>query len=105
MIDPHDLLVTTRLIIVIINTLLIAAAFIFARLLFGAFPALIGFLLIAFDPFHVSVTRLAHLDGPVSSFLFLSVLAFLAYLYCGRRLLYLSQPLLGDWQYWRNCPG
>jgi len=88
-IDPHDLLVTTRLIIVIINTLLIAAAFVFARLLFGAFPALIGFLLIAFDPFHVSVTRLAHLDGPVSSFLFLSLLAFLAYLYCGRRLLYL----------------
>ncbi len=88
-IDPHDLLVTTRLIIVIINTLLIAAAFVFARLLFGAFPALIGFLLIAFDPFHVSITRLAHLDGPVSSFLFLSLLAFLAYLYCGRRLFYL----------------
>ncbi len=88
-IDPHDLLVTTRLIIVTINTLLIAAAFVFARLLFGAFPALIGFLLIAFDPFHVSVTRLAHLDGPVSSFLFLSLLAFLAYLYCGRRLFYL----------------
>jgi 4-amino-4-deoxy-L-arabinose transferase-like glycosyltransferase len=88
-IDPHDLLVTTRTIMVIINTLLIAAAFVFARLLFGTFPALIGFLLIAFDPFHISVTRLAHLDGPVSSFLFLSVLAFLAYLYCGRRLFYL----------------
>ena len=88
-VDPHDLLITTRLIMVILNTLLIAAAFVFARLLFGTFPALIGFLLIAFDPFHVSVTRLAHLDGPVSGFLFLSVLAFLAYLYCGRRLLYL----------------
>jgi MFS family permease len=88
-VDPHDLLVTTRTIMVIINTLLIAASFVFARLLFGTFPALIGFLLIAFDPFHVSVTRLAHLDGPVSSFLFLSLLAFLAYLYCGRRLFYL----------------
>jgi hypothetical protein len=88
-VDPHDLLVTTRAIMVIINTLLIAAAFVFARLLFGTFPTLIGFLLIAFDPFHVSVTRLAHLDGPVSSFLFLSLLAFLAYLYCGRRLFYL----------------
>ena len=88
-VDPHDVLVTTRVIMVIINTLLIAAAFVFARLLFGAFPASIGFLLIAFDPFHVSVTRLAHLDGPVSGFLFLSLLAFLAYLYCGRRLFYL----------------
>jgi len=88
-VDPHDLLVTTRTIMVIINTLLIAASFVFARLLFGTFPALIGFLLIAFDPFHVSVTRLAHLDGPVSSFLFLSLLAFLAYLYCGRRMYYL----------------
>jgi 4-amino-4-deoxy-L-arabinose transferase-like glycosyltransferase len=88
-VDPHDVLVTTRVIMVIINTLLIAAAFVFARLLFGTFPTLIGFLLIAFDPFHVSVTRLAHLDGPVSSFLFLSVLSFLAYLYCGRRLFYL----------------
>jgi len=80
-VNPHDVLVTTRVIMVIINTLLIAVAFVFARLLFGSFPALIGFLLIAFDPFHVSVTRLAHLDGPVSSFLFLSLLAFLAYLY------------------------
>jgi len=88
-VNPHDVLVTTRLIMVILNTLLIAAAFVFARLLFGTFPALIGFLLIAFDPFHVSITRLAHLDGPVSSFLFLSLLAFLAYLYCGRRLFYL----------------
>jgi hypothetical protein len=88
-VDPHDLLVTTRLIMVIINTLLIAAAFVFARLLFGTLPALIGFLLIAFDPFHISITRLAHLDGPVSSFLFLSLLAFLAYLYRGRRLFYL----------------
>jgi len=86
---PHDVLITTRLIMVILNTLLIAVAFVFARLLFGTFPALIGFLLIAFDPFHVSITRLAHLDGPVSSFLFLSLLAFLAYLYCGRRLFYL----------------
>lgn len=88
-VDPHDVLVTTRIILVILNTLLIATAFVFARLLFGTFPALIGFLLIAYDPFHVSVTRLAHLDGPMSSFLFLSLLAFLAYLYCGRRLYYL----------------
>ena len=62
-VNPHDVLVTTRVIMVIINTLLIAAAFVFARLLFGTFPALIGIILIAFDPFHVSVTRLAHLDS------------------------------------------
>lgn len=86
-VHPHNLLVTGRLLMVLLNTAVLAAAFLFARRLFGVLPALVGFLLIAFDSYHMAITRLAHLDGPLSSFLFLSMLAFLSYLYRGRRLL------------------
>jgi hypothetical protein len=86
-IHPHTLLVTGRLLMVLLNTALLVVAFTFARRLVGVLPALVGFLLIAFDPYHLAITRLAHLDGPLSSFLFLSLLAFLSYLYRGRRLL------------------
>jgi len=88
-VDPHDILVTSRKIMVILNSLLILGAFLLARQLFGSFPILVGFCLIAFDPFHIAITRLSHLDGPLSSFLFLSVLALLVYSFNQRRLLYL----------------
>ena len=43
-------------------------------------PALTGFLLIAFDPFHIALSRVLHLDGLLGNFMLLSVLAFLVYL-------------------------
>ena len=86
-VNPHDILVTSRTIMVFLNVLLVVAAFLFSIRLFGALPALVGFLLIAFDPFHLAITRLSHLDGPLSSFLFLSVLAFLDYLIRGRQVI------------------
>ena len=84
-IQPHDLLVTSRQLMVLLNTALLAIGFLYARRLFGDWPALVGFLLIAFDPFHSAITRLAHLDGPMGSFSLLSLLAFLSYLHAGRR--------------------
>ena len=82
---PHQILITGRLLMALLNVILLAAAFWFSRRLFGVWPALIGFLLIALEPYHVGITQLAHLDGPMSSFLFLCILAFLAYLLDGRR--------------------
>jgi 4-amino-4-deoxy-L-arabinose transferase-like glycosyltransferase len=84
-VEPHDLLVTSRQLMVLLNTALLAICFLYARKLFGNWPALVGFLLIAFDPFHSAITRLAHLDGPMGSFSFLSLLAFLGYVHAGRR--------------------
>ncbi len=46
----------------------------------GGTATFLGFWLIAFDPFHVAHSRLLHLDGLLSSFMLLSVLAFLSYL-------------------------
>ena len=84
-VEPHDILVTSRELTVLLNTLLLAVAFLYARKLFGDLPALVGFLLIAFDPFHSGITRMAHMDGPMGSFSFLSLLAFLGYIHTGRR--------------------
>jgi 4-amino-4-deoxy-L-arabinose transferase-like glycosyltransferase len=88
-IEPHNILVKSRTIIVIINAALLLAAFYFGRLLVGSIPALFSFLLIAFDPFHIATTRLAHLDGLTSGFLFLSLLSFLAFLLKSRKRYYL----------------
>jgi hypothetical protein len=84
-VDPHEILVTGRALTVILNTTLLVISFLYARKLFGDGPTLVGFLLIAFDPFHIGISRMAHLDGPMASFLLLSLLAFLNYIYAGRR--------------------
>jgi 4-amino-4-deoxy-L-arabinose transferase-like glycosyltransferase len=86
-VDPHQILTRSRALTVLLNSLVIGLGALFAWRLFGLPATLVGFLLIAFEPYHIAVTRLAHLDGPLSSFLFLSVLAYLAYLYNGRRWL------------------
>jgi hypothetical protein len=83
--DPHDILVTSRGLTVLLNTLLLSASFLYARSLFGTLPSLMGFLLIAFDPFHNGITRMAHLDGPMGSFAFLSLMAFINFVHNGRR--------------------
>lgn len=62
------------------NTLALSLAYVFAWRLFGLLPALLGFLLIAFDPFHVAHSRILHQDGMLSSFLLLALLAFLSFL-------------------------
>jgi hypothetical protein len=84
-VDPHEILVTGRALTVILNTTLLVISFLYARKLFGDGPTLVGFLLIAFDPLHMGISRMAHLDGPMASFLLLSLLAFLNYIYAGRR--------------------
>ena len=88
-VHPLDILVTSRIIMLLLNTLVLAVAFFISLRIFGIVPSIFGFLLIAFDAYHTAVTRLAHLDAPMSSFLFLSVIAFLAYLLAGRKIWYL----------------
>jgi hypothetical protein len=76
---PLALLTTARLILLIGHTLVLGLSYWFARELVGTFPALLGFLLVAFDPFHISLTRILHLDGLSSNLMLLSLLAFLSY--------------------------
>jgi len=84
--QPIEVLEAGRIVMVLAITTVLIAAFHAAARLFGSFPALIGFLLIAFDPFHIGLSRLLHLDGLMSSLVLLSLLTFLTYLYRGRRL-------------------
>ncbi len=71
---------------VLASTLALSMAFVFAWRLFGLVPALLGFLFIALDPFHVAHSRILHLDGMLSSFLLLALLAFLSFLRYRRAL-------------------
>jgi hypothetical protein len=77
---PIEVLATARALVVLLNLAVFLLGFIFARRLFGLLPALVGFLLIAFDPFYLAHSRLLHVDALLSSFLFLSVLAYLVFL-------------------------
>jgi hypothetical protein len=90
-----ELLVAGRFVIVLVNTLVLALAYLFAQRLLGLLPAFLGFLLIAFDPFHLAHSRLLHLDGLLSSLLFLSLLAYLSYLNRHRMLSLIVSAIAG----------
>jgi len=83
---PLRILIESRRTMVLLHMLALGFGFLFARRLFGTIPALVGFLLIAFDPFHIALSRVLHLDGLLADFMLLSLLAFLAYLEDNRNL-------------------
>jgi 4-amino-4-deoxy-L-arabinose transferase-like glycosyltransferase len=85
--DPVEVLAAGRTIVVLGVTIVLAIASLAAVRLIGFWPALLGFLLIASDPFHIALSRVLHVDALVSSLMLLSLLAFLAYLHRGRRRL------------------
>jgi hypothetical protein len=77
--DPVSILAAGRAVSVVIITLTLAGCFWVARRLLGAGAAFVGVGLIVFEPFHIAHSRLLHLDGMVSSFMLLAVLALLAH--------------------------
>jgi hypothetical protein len=88
-IDSHAVLITGRSIMVGIHTILLIIGFYLAKRLIGFWPALVGFLLICFEPFYIGLTRLSHLDGLVGSLSLVSILAFMVYAFEDQKLLYL----------------
>lgn len=80
---PLELLTASRAFLVLGHTLTLALGFWYTVRLIGLTPAFIAFLLIAFDPFHLALTRLLHLDGLLANLMLLSLLAFILFL--GRR--------------------
>lgn len=79
-VNPMKILATARLAIVLIVCLTLLIAWFYARQLFDPLIAAIGFILIALEPMHVAHSRFLHTNGLSSSFMFLSVLAFLHFL-------------------------
>ena len=88
-VDSHAVLVTGRMIMVGVHTILLIIGFYLARRLIGFIPALAGFLLLIFEPFYVGLTRLSHLDGLVGTLSLVSVLAFMVYAFEDQKLRFL----------------
>jgi hypothetical protein len=76
-----ELLAAGRFFMVVAHTIALLLAFVYARRLLGWPSAVVGFLLIAFDPFHAALSRFLHLDGLLATFLLLALLSFLSFLH------------------------
>ncbi len=83
-IDPLEMLVAARQVIVLFTTLGMVALGWYAVRLLGPGPGLLGSALLALDPFHVALSQLLHVDALVSVLATLSAAAWLAYLLRGR---------------------
>ncbi len=84
-----ELLVASRTFVLLGIVLSLGLSFLIAVRLLGTLPAFLIFLLIAFDPFSIALSRMLHLDGLLSALMLLSLLSFLAYLFLNRRMGYL----------------
>jgi len=82
---PLDLLLAGRIFMVLGGVLALLLAYWIAMRLLGVPTATLGFLLIAFNPFHIALARMLHVDGLEANWMFLALLAWLAYLRQGKR--------------------
>ncbi len=71
----YTFLSSARLLVAVVNSLGVVAAFGLARRLVGPTPALLIALLLAFDPFLVGLSGLLHVDGLLTTFSTLSLLS------------------------------
>ncbi len=79
--SENTLLAASRAVSAAAICALLAAGFLFARQVFGFWPALLSTLLIGFDPFFFANSRLLQPDAFLSAGMYLAVIAFLAYLF------------------------
>ena len=78
-----ELLVAGRVFVILFCALAFLCAFAILEKLIGLPGALFVTLFLSLDPFYFGLTRLLHLDAMLASFMFLSLLAFLAYQHTG----------------------
>jgi hypothetical protein len=83
------LLEVSRLIQVLIITVLLMVAFVLLRKLAGTALAVFAILLASFDPFFLGQSRLLNHEAMLVCFTAISLFAFTLYLFQGRRLIYL----------------
>ena len=87
--QPLELLKRSRAITLIVNTILLVAAFFLLKYLVGAGAAFIAALLIGLDPYFTGHARLLNHEALMCLFLLVSVLAILVYLEVQPRLVFL----------------
>ncbi|MCB0167627.1 MAG: glycosyltransferase family 39 protein [Anaerolineae bacterium] len=88
--DILSLLVANRLPYAILTALAVPAIFLLARQVMPHRVALLGALFMAFDPFYLAHSRVAHGDAPVAVFMSLSALTF--YIYAQHRQNWFTNP-------------
>lgn len=81
--DPLALLAAGRLMVVLANMITFGVAFWVWVKLVGLHAGLLGFLLIAFDPFQIAFARFLHPDGLLYSLMLLAVVASIGYVVNG----------------------
>ena len=84
-IDPLVIVTTSRVITVVILSIVIGISFVLTKKMIGVYPALLGFLLISFDPWYLALSRISHTDAPQATFQFVSLLAFISFVHFGRK--------------------
>ena len=82
--DPLAVLVATRQVLIVFATLTFAIAFWFALRLLGLPEVVLGFLLIALEPFGIGLGKLLHVDAMAALFFLLAMVTMLVYCYRGR---------------------
>lgn len=103
--DPMALLAAGRAVLVLALVVVLLAAFFYAERIFGTWPAAVGMLLVAFDPFHIALSRLLHLDALLSSLMLLSVLAAVWYLRTKHRAHVIISALAAALAWLTKVPG
>lgn len=78
--EVMQILVPARHVVIAVSLLILTICYSYLERLFGVPVALLGTLLLAFEPFFVGHTRILHVDGFLSIFMYLSVIAYLAFL-------------------------
>lgn len=81
--DIVELLVALRMPYALLSALYVVAVYLLVQRLADQRVALIGALFVAFDPFVLAHSRVAHGDGPVTVFMGVTVLAFALHLHRG----------------------
>ncbi len=74
-----DLVVVQRLPFVLLSVVSVVLIYLFLRRLFDGKIALLSALLLAFDPFYLTHSRLVTRDAPIGELMFLSLLSFMVY--------------------------
>ena len=83
--DPLDILVATRQVLIILGTIVFALAFWYALRLLGLPEIVLGFLLIALEPFGIGLGKLLHVDAIAALFFLLAMVTMLVFVHRGRR--------------------
>jgi hypothetical protein len=79
-----QIIVPGRQVVIAVNILILLVCYLYLRNLLSPLSAFAGLLLLAYEPFFMAHTRILHVDGFLSTFMYLSLIAYLSFLRNGK---------------------